>query len=215
LVSAKSTSGLHQFLPPAAVPLIGDWLTANKVNFKISAARSTKLGDYRHPYNGKGHRISVNHNLNPYAFLVTTVHELAHLETWKKFRGKSKPHGTEWKGLFAELMLPFLDETVLPPELIPQLSRYLQNPAASSCSDLVLMRLLSKYDLERPGIAALETLPAGTIFGLSNGRKFLKGERLRKRYRCVEEHTRKVYLFSPLAQVRPISSHLILRHPVL
>ena len=44
----------------------------------------------------------------------------------------------------------------------------------------------------------------GEEFKLSNGRLFIRGPKLRKRYRCIEKHTKKVYLFHPLADVSRI-----------
>ena len=84
---------LAQYMPPAAAPVISRWIDYFQCEFKVSRSRDTKYGDYRHPYQGKGHRISVNYNLNPYAFLVTTVHEFAHLLTWNEHQRKAKPHG--------------------------------------------------------------------------------------------------------------------------
>jgi hypothetical protein len=59
---------LAQYLPPDAAPLIGRWIDHFKCEFKISRNRGTKFGDYRAPFDGKGHRISVNYDLNAYAF---------------------------------------------------------------------------------------------------------------------------------------------------
>ena len=73
---------LERYLPADAAPLIGRWIDYFKCEFKISRNRNSKFGDYRPPHDGKGHRISVNFDLNPYAFLVITVHEFAHLHTW-------------------------------------------------------------------------------------------------------------------------------------
>jgi hypothetical protein len=39
------------------------------------------------------------------------------------------------------------------------------------------------------------------LFKLKNGRVFRKEEKLRKRYKCTEIKTRRVYLFSPIAEV--------------
>lgn len=72
---------LSQYMPVAAAPIIARWIDYFQCEFKISKSRATKLGDYRHPFRGVGHKISVNNNLNAYAFLVTTVHEFAHLLT--------------------------------------------------------------------------------------------------------------------------------------
>lgn len=191
---------LTQYMPTAAAPIIAKWIDYFQCEFKIAKGRSTKLGDYRHPYRGAGHKISVNNNLNAYAFLVTTVHEFAHLLTWNDHKGKVKPHGTEWKYNFKRMMAPFLEEDIFPEELRMAIASYLNNPSAASCTDLKLSRALKKYD-QLVDVSRLEELPIHTVFTIKDGRQFKKGEKLRKRYRCVCLSNGNVYLFNPLAEV--------------
>jgi SprT protein len=192
---------LAKYMPPEAAPLIGRWIDYFKCEFKISRSRDSKFGDYRPPFDGKGHRISVNFNLNPYAFLVTTVHEFAHLHTWNEHKHKAKPHGTEWKSNFKRMMQPFFDKDVFPPDIKNAITKYLNNPAASSCSDLNLYRSLRKYDEHKEDIHSVEKIPFKALFKLKDGRVFRKEEKLRKRYKCVEIATKRIYLFSPVAEV--------------
>jgi SprT protein len=191
---------LVKYIPEAAVPKIADWIIDYGIHLKVSNERTTKLGDFRPLPNAiKGHRISVNYNLNQYAFLITLVHEIAHLTTWNEHKQKVKPHGIEWKSNFREMLLPFLTENVFPIELLPSLFDYLDNPAASSCSDMGLMRMLMKYDdIQR---ILLEDLPIQSVFKLQTGRVFQKGEQRRKYYRCIELSTGRHYLINPLAEV--------------
>ena len=192
---------LAKYMPPAAAPIIAKWIDYFKCEFKISKNRSTKLGDYRHPFKTNGHKISVNNNLNPYAFLVTTVHEFAHLITYNDYKNKVKPHGTEWKNNFKKMMVPFFELEVFPPDMHQIIVNYLNNPAASSCTDLTLARALKNYD-SPIGTTRIEELPLHTIFTLKDGRKFKKGERLRKRFRCECLNNGNIYLFNPLAEVQ-------------
>ncbi|RZK49442.1 MAG: sprT domain-containing protein [Pedobacter sp.] len=204
---------LAQYMPEKAAPHIAKWIDFFQCEFKISKKRQTKLGDYRHPFKGKGHKISVNGDLNPYAFLVTTVHEFAHLLTYNEHKNKVKPHGQEWKQNFHRMMQPFFKEEVFPPTIQTVIAQYLHNPAASSCSDLSLARALKQYDLQVSssvsshspihGLAehTIENIPLGTPFFYKDGRQFIRGEKLRKRYRCTCVKTGRVYLFYPLAVV--------------
>jgi SprT protein len=192
---------LARYMPPEAAPLVGKWIDYFQCEFKISRSRNSKFGDYRPPYGGKGHRISVNYNLNPYAFLVTTVHEFAHLHTWNEHKHKAKPHGNEWKANFKRMMQPFFDKAVFPADVKNAITRYLDNPAASSCSDLDLYRSLRSYDAPKADVHVVEKIPIKSLFKLKDGRVFRKEEKLRKRYKCVEISTRRVYLFSPVAEV--------------
>ena len=197
---------LSKYLPVEAAPLVGKWIDFYQCDFKISKNRSTKLGDYRPPQRGEGHKISVNHNLNPYAFLVTTVHEFAHLVTWKELKHLAKPHGQEWKDNFKRMMNPFFDLVIFPMDLKKAIVAYLQNPAASSCSDLNLYKALSNYDQKDPSLITVEKIEAQEIFMMKNGREFKKMDKIRKRYRCVELKTGLIYLFSPIAEVRLLKS---------
>ncbi|HCN83476.1 MAG TPA: sprT domain-containing protein [Sphingobacteriaceae bacterium] len=188
-------------MPSDAAPIIARWIDYFQCEFKVSRNRSTKYGDYRHPYQGQGHRISVNYNLNPYAFLVTTVHEFAHLLTWNEYSRKAKPHGTEWKANFKKMMRTFYEKNIFPPDVQKVIINYLENPAASSCSDINLSRILKKYDPVQQHLMTVEKLPFNAQFSMKNGRVFRKGNVVRKRFRCIEVATERIYLFNPLAEV--------------
>ncbi|MVN19956.1 SprT-like domain-containing protein [Mucilaginibacter arboris] len=200
------TEILKQYLPDAAAPVIAKWIDYFQCEFKVSRNRGTKFGDYRSPFDGKGHRISVNYNLNAYAFLVTTVHEFAHLYTWDQHQHKAKPHGTEWKSNFKRMMKPFFDLEIFPPDIKRAISNYLDNPAASSCSDLTLFRALKNYDVKEALVISVEKIPANGLFKWKDGRVFRREELLRKRYRCVEVSTNRVYLFNPVAEVELVKA---------
>lgn len=191
---------LSQYMPADAAPIIAKWIDYFQCEFKISKRRTTKLGDYRHPYKGAGHKISVNNSLNTYAFLVTTVHEFAHLLTWNDHKNKVKPHGDEWKHNFKRMMAPFLDKGIFPGDVCEAIVSYLKNPSAASCTDLKLSRALKLYDNATNSLR-LEELPIDAVFTIRDGRKFKKGERLRKRYRCICLDNGNTYLFNPLAEV--------------
>ena len=191
--------GLARYIPEQTVAPIAEHIVNLKVHLRITKERSSKLGDYRAPSDGRGHRISINHNLNQYAFFITLVHELAHLVTWNHFQHKVNPHGLEWKRYFQELMLPFQDKGIFPNDVELALRRYLKSPAASSCSDPNLQKVLSHYDSEP--VIHLDDIPPGARFGLNNGMVFIKGEKRRTRYRCVEEKSGKAYLVSGIAEV--------------
>ncbi|HXI00317.1 MAG TPA: SprT-like domain-containing protein [Sphingobacteriaceae bacterium] len=192
---------LEKYLPEEAAPVIVRWIDFFQCEFKVSRSRNSKYGDYRPPFNGKPHRISVNNNLNQFAFLVTTVHEFAHLLTWNEYKKSSKPHGQEWKSNFKRMMAPFFEKSIFPPDINAAITKYLENPAASSCTDLNLYKTLKLYDTLKTGSVTVDILPVNTIFKLKNGRTFRKEEKIRKRFRCVEISTGALYLFNPMAEV--------------
>ncbi len=183
-------------------------MTLRECDFKlkITKERSTKLGDYTAPHNGLNHTITINHNLNQSSFFITLVHEIAHLKTYQHYKNRVAPHGQEWKQAFRELMIPFLNTENLPLDILYATRKYLQNPAASSCSDVTLMRTLKLYDklAHDNCLVLLERIPHKTHF-IYNGRVFEKGDQLRKRFRCQEVGSIAIYLFSPLAEVELIS----------
>lgn len=195
------TKQLSKYIPEVAAPIISEWINDTSCRFKVTRSRSSKLGDYRAPYRGSPHQITVNHDLNPYAFLITTIHEFAHLNTYLKYKHNVKPHGVEWKESFKNLMIPFLQLHVFPRDILVAISNYMNNPAASSCTDLNLYRILKKYDTNTTETMHIEDLEVNTIFCLKNGRKFQKGEKLRKRYKCIELSSARSYLIHPLAEV--------------
>lgn len=194
---------LSSYMPQQAASLIAKWINYYKCDFKISKTRTTKFGDYRPPQNGCGHKISVNFNLNHYAFLVTTVHEFAHLLTWEEHKQKAKPHGIEWKQNFKKMMKPFFEFEIFPQDVRLAVTKYLENPAASSCSDINLYKTLKSYDVKDPNIVHVDKILDNHLFKMKNGRTFKKLNRLKKRFRCVEEKTGLIYLFSPIAEVYP------------
>lgn len=153
---------------------------------------------------GKGHHISVNHDLNQFSFLITFVHEVAHLETFKKFKRRVDPHGQEWKNEFRLLLSDFVHRGIFPDDIRKALSSYLLDPAASSCTDHNLLRALRKYDQRSEETFHLEDVPENSVFQLHHSRSglvFKKGQRIRKRFHCIEINTNRVYFVSPLAEV--------------
>ena len=189
---------LSKYVPAGTAELLVAWIIEHKVILKITPRRRSILGNYYHPNKHRGHVITVNGDMNPYAFFVTLVHELAHMECWIKNRNKVQPHGGEWKVEFRNLMHHFLRNGMLPDDIEQALQSYLQNPAAASCSDDGLVRTLKRYD--KQPVLTIEELPHESIFKFGD-KTFKKGQRLRKRYKCVEVGTRRIYLFSPVAEV--------------
>ncbi|MFN8251485.1 MAG: SprT-like domain-containing protein [Ferruginibacter sp.] len=192
---------LQDYLPEGSFEGVLHYLHIHKVHLTITRQRQTVLGDYRHAHGGHTHRISVNGNLNKYAFLITLLHELAHLFTYENFGNRVQAHGREWKNEFSKILAQFLLKKIFPPDIEKALLGTLQNPAASSCGDEKLLRVLHAYDARKEGVLLVEQLSEGALFRISGGRVFKKGERVRKRYKCVEVSTGKLYLFSPVFEV--------------
>lgn len=192
---------LAKYIPTKAVGLIADWIIENRIKVKITKSRSSKLGDFRPAWNGSDQRITINYNLNKYSFLITLVHELAHLKVWQKHQNKASPHGSEWKKEYKHLMSFFLHKHIFPADIDQALAKYMNNPAAASCSDINLLRILKKHDPRGTGVIHLEEAPENCVFKLENGQVFQKGEKRRTRYHCIEVGTKRPYTVSSLAEV--------------
>jgi len=191
---------LSQYLPEAAVEKVHKALVEHRIHLKITRGRKTKLGDYRPPTRYTNHRISINHDLNKYAFLITFVHELAHLIVFENHKNRVAPHGKEWKSTYKELMIDYLQPSIFPEEVLSVLKKSIQNSKASSTSDLKLSRVLQQYDTTN-GFSKVEELPFESVFETQNGRKFRKGEKVRTRYKCRNLQNNRMYLFHPLTPV--------------
>ena len=196
------SENLDSYIPEAANDQLMSLLDHDQLVVKIKKRRYTKHGDYR-PLPGGKHQVTVNSNLNPYRFLITLVHEIAHYEAYKKFGRRIKPHGREWKMTFQRLMLPFLNPDVFPSELLPVLARHFKNPKASSDTDQHLALALKSYD-QPNGLHYVHEIPVGHVFRLYNGREFRRGDKRVKRIECIEIKTGKLYLFNPNAEVQLI-----------
>ncbi len=196
---------LSKYVPSEFVSLITDLLLKYPVVFKIVKPRKTKLGDFRAGMNTEKHQITVNGDLNKYSFLITTLHEFAHLITYNEFGRKAAPHGHEWKSNFRELLLPIINSSSLPKPIENALVNSLTNVKASSCTDINLQRVLITYDEQIDDLKTLETLNKKSTFEL-NGKYFEKGILRRTRFLCMEKETRKNYLVNRLALVKEIKN---------
>jgi hypothetical protein len=196
---------LQQFLPPGTPEKVTAFLHQYKVHLTIARERKSILGDYRHRTHHANHRISVNGSLNTFSFLITLLHELAHLLVFEEHGNKVMAHGREWKIIYGKLLQQFLHERVFPADIESELLRSLKNPAASSCAEDDLLRVLRKYDAKESNHRLLEELELNAVFKLDDGRVFQKGRKLRKRYKCSEIKTGREYLFSPVYEVEIVN----------
>jgi SprT protein len=203
ILKSKIAKQLEKYLPEGFSELVAELFLPTPVKFKIVNPRNTKLGDYRPAHNGFPHRITINGNLNPYSFLITTIHEFAHLNTHLKYGRDILPHGNEWKQTYREMLIPFINTKKLPKDIEKALINSLINTKASSCSDIGLSRVLKNYDQQKDDYILLEDLPLNTKFNLQ-GKIFVKGPLRRKRFICEELHSKKKFLIYAIAEVIPI-----------
>ena len=193
---------LKEYIPVNAFSKVLALLKQENLIVKIKSERKTRHGDYRRLPNGN-HQITINSNLNEYRFLITLIHEIAHLEAYKLYGNSIKPHGLEWKRIFQHLMLPFLNPDIFPNNTLPLLANHFKKPKASSDTDVKLALALKQFDENNNQTFVFE-IPVGRYFKLYNGKVFKMLKKRVKRYECEEIKTGKVYLFNPNAEVELI-----------
>jgi hypothetical protein len=190
------------YIPQTAHEQIHALLNDKDLQIIVKRARKTRHGDYRKLKNG-GHQITVNASLNPWRFLVTLIHEIAHYHAYKFYGNNIQPHGLEWKQMFQKIMLPFLRPDVFPNTILPHLAKYIKNPKATTDSDVHLSLALKLLDPPNNKIYIFDVKP-GSIFIASNGKMYKKGKKRRTRYECISIDSGRIYAFNPNAEVELI-----------
>lgn len=197
---------LARYLPPTAVEPIYSFISENSVRFKISASRTSKLGDYRcpspeHPH----HEISVNGDLPQYFFLMVLLHEMAHMKTFLAYGRKVQPHGHEWQQQYRNLLIEYFNGGHFPPETYPLFKKYTSHIPLNRAAGQALEKALKKYGLEENDIShlTLSDIPIGSCFRLQSkpDRTFKNIEKRRTRHLCVDVKTNLRYLISGSAEV--------------
>ncbi len=196
---------LQKHVPEAAVAYCLELWKEHPFSFKVTGTRSSCLGNYK--YEAGHHTITVNYDLNTYSFLVTYIHEVAHMHVqlgMKTLRKRPQPHGNEWKEAFQAIFAPLLNEEVFPVSMLSVLSRHMQNPAASSTRDPALMKALRVFDTNTENPLFLESISDGDTF-IFKSRVFQKLESRRSRALCLEVKTKKKYTIPLMAEIKKVS----------
>ena len=199
----KPLAALEKFIPRRTFDYIVTYLERYSIKLSITKERKTKYGDYRPPQKGQTHRISVNGNLNQYHFLLTLVHELAHLVAFDQYGFGIQSHGAEWKDTFQTLLSPLLTPEIFPPDLLHAVQLSMQNVKSSSCYDPTLSLALRKYD-NKPTGTMIKDLPLGSLFVSADQKEYKLLNKRRTRYEAVQTLTNKHYLFPALYEVEKL-----------
>jgi hypothetical protein len=193
---------LQKYLPANSFTYVVHYINLYKIHLTVTKKRKTILGDYRHPFMGKNHRITINGDLNVYEFLITFLHELAHLQIFEQFGNRVEAHGNEWKFAYAKLLQQFIELKIFPEDIQLALQKTIHNPAATASGETHLLKVLRKYNKPKSvNHITIEQLPIGSFFKTDKGMVFKKGLLRRKRYECLQISTGRLYAFSPIAEV--------------
>ncbi len=190
---------LEKYLPKDTLDKIR-WETKKPIAYKLAKNRQTKWGYFKAGLGDEPHIISINANLNPQAFLFTLIHEMAHARCWEQYGRSIKPHGKEWKKTFSSMLYEMLKEDVFDPTLVKPLFRSIQNPKASCQASVELTKAFATFDNDTK-LVFIDEIEKDIQFKTLNGKTFIKGAKLRKRFKCQETTTGKWYLFSPITRV--------------
>jgi len=207
MTSERVFTILQTHVPAPAVEYCFSLWHVSRFELKITRSRQTKVGDFTSKRTRNHPRITLNDDLNAYLFLLTYVHEVAHLRVYLKYGGRVDPHGEEWKTTFTDLMLPLLWESVFPVEILHELRRHMINPRASSFADTSLTQAFRRFD-KKSSEMVLSDVPEGSIFRLQ-GKYFKKGKLRRTRVLCRELQSKRDYLVPADALVSDIQLSLL------
>lgn len=163
---------------------------------RVVRPRRTRLGDFRVLPQGTTF-ITVNADLNPHAFLITYVHEVAHAHVHRTYKRRGKPHGRAWQMAFQRLMQPLLTEAVFPASILESLRNYLVKPAATTSACPALMLALRQNgtcvtDAVAAGGVLLRDVPEGQAFRFAK-KTYVRGTLRRTRVVCKEVTTGRSY----------------------
>lgn len=198
---------LHKHLPDAAVDYCHSLWKASPFHLKITNSRHSKAGDFYCSNKQEIPRITLNNDLNPYLFLLTYVHEVAHLYVFNQHNRNIAPHGREWKHTFQQLLQPLLQPAFFPEPALTLLIRHMQNPKASSFADAALTKALRSFDPKAVEDITVSDLPEGSLFVL-RGKHFKKGKLRRTRFLCHEIKSKRQYLVPAEALVEKVQLSL-------
>jgi SprT protein len=183
LESTAETSWLRcrDYLPERAHKFIKSLLSENPTEVIPVRMRLRKRGDYHCRPIGGTHKITINKCGNPYQFLITLIHELAHARARKDNGSRIRPHGQEWRVTFSAFLHRSLGSDCFPEDLLSGVQDFAFSPTATSSNDLE--EALRSYDtLDKPPLVS--ELPDGTLFSQGRGYIMHKGGLRGETFRC-------------------------------
>ena len=201
--AVKFNTILSKKVPEEAIDYCMDYWLNFRFYFTLYKNRKSKLGDYRYHPETKKHQITVNSTLNKYSFLITYLHEVAHMTANIKYGRKIRPHGTEWKSEFQAILQPILKNSIFPERILKALIQYSKNPKASTYSDQKLVLALREYDVNANS-PLLGQLDPGQKFRFRKD-EFLVESHRRTKVLCLNNSNGRKYLISKLAEIEKLT----------
>lgn len=173
------------------------------LKLKVTKERDSKYGDYLPSINGKPQRITVNGNLDKFSFLITLLHELAHLKAYENFGRKIKAHGKEWKLEFIKIIDDALNNNLFPVEIAKIIKlQYVIKKDLTYESRIIIDDSINTFlNISTP--IRLEDFPINSLVSLINGMRIKVVEIKRTRYLCKCLNNNKMYYIQKKIEVVP------------
>jgi N-glycosylase/DNA lyase len=197
---------LVRYIGEAAAHFIDENTKGLTFHLKVTKERATKYGDYSTPINNKKQQITVNGNLDQFSFLLTLLHELAHLRVYEKHSYRIKPHGEQWKNEFANYLRLAIEHHLFPEEIAKPIRKYYISKLSFTHNSRVhvLNSILNFLKKEIP--MRLQDIPLNSKAILSNGMMITKIEQKRTRCICKDHSNNKLYSIHKSIEVLEIIS---------
>lgn len=192
---------LKHFFPSVSLDEVVIIFKSYDMRLQVVNPRLSKSGDYRYFKQRPVHRIRINGNLSPFEFLITFLHEVAHMMVTSKGRRPRLPHGEEWQHCFREIGNQFIAAGCFPENIKDAFLNHINKGYASTFSDANLRKALAAYS-EPDNKVLLEQLAVGDLFVL-NRKTFRKGQKLRSRHSCLCIDNQRTYLVRGHCPVMP------------
>lgn len=204
--SAKTFyENLIKYLGEEAALFIDNQTKDIAFHLKVTKPRDTKFGDYFPPVNNNRQRITINGDLDKYSFLITLLHELAHLYVQENLKQRHKPHGEEWKTTFSKLLILAINNNLFPKKVADLISNlYIKKRKFTHTSRIKILNAIYQ-ELKLAPPLRLENIPIHGQALLPNGMKIIKINQIRTRCLCREITTNKLYYVNKLIEVTNIT----------
>ena len=198
----ESLRRISRYLPPKSRPFVAQVLTESPTEVIPVEARDSKHGDFVAVRGKPFGRITVNVCGNPYQFLLTLLHEVAHARIAARYRRRIPPHGSQWKAEFSTLLFRVVEQDFLPRDLRKAFGVHALNPKSTADYDIDLQLALRPYDTLDARLLVMD-LRHGEYFSLDGKTVLKKGALVRRRIRCTATDGN-VYSVLPSARVKEI-----------
>ncbi len=201
---ADAVSVLESLLPDGSVPFVLPMIQNERLTLKLTNRKGQRLGAYQRDLTGN-QVILLNTRQDPYSLLITLLHEIAHMQVRLAHRKKVQPHGPEWKQAFSRLLEQASGLTCLPDDIRALMMNMAKSPKSRQFSHVTAGQVLLRYSSDPRHEILLCDLPEGSFFKTPDGKTYIKGERIRTRYKCRKEGTQSWWLIGGAVPVQKVA----------